>query len=569
MSMPRKVRVSCPKCKASLDATVWDSVNTDISSDLPQKIISGEFFEHTCSNCGFVFQIEYPTLYHDMKHGAMIWIVHQDEKYESNVKDVRESVKLFPGYLTRIVHNVPELREKVCIIEAGRDDRVIEFIKLLFAGQLDEECPDFCIDRVFYRSAGQQEYVEFYDSEGNSKHCVLDEDTYQEFAYLLKPILTEEPIPRFAVVDYRWAANLMDKFDLHLENEAAKEGLTVEQLIAQREATQKNEVLKQEMQDAEVNHAAQHQNITPRFCRECGERLMENSKFCHKCGTAVLMPQVRSTEPKRPMPTPTSNAPSNPTSTPPKCDTKPMRKKLRCILPIIIALAIVGGIIWGTQSYWKAAFLYDIKINGSHEITLHIGNSHEVSYSAEIGDLSADDIEWKSSDTSVATVSGSGVIRAKGEGQATITVSINGVEKDSCTVKVTLRTIPVKNGEMIKRPRRTDYPEVTINAPSNANCFVYFKNISNSAYDFAFYVKAGSSATVNAPTGTYAFYYASGEEWYGPDLKFGRGTSFFKAPDLITLTEDDSSYDVLELTLYAVPNGNMDTDPIDASEFPM
>lgn len=540
MSMPRKVSVSCPRCKASLDATVWDSVNTDISSDLPQKIISGEFFEHTCSNCGFVFQIEYPTLYHDMKHGVMIWIVHQDEKYESNVKNVRESVKLFPGYLTRIVHNVPELREKVCIIEAGRDDRVIEFIKLLFAGQLDEECPDFCIDRVFYRLAGQQEYVEFYDSEGNSKHCVLDEDTYQKFANLLKPTLAEEPIPRFAVVDYRWAANLMDKFDLHLENEAA-----------------------------EVNHAAQHQNITPRFCRECGERLVENSKFCHKCGTAVLMPQARSAEPKRPMLAPQSNAPSNPTSTPPKCDTKPMRKKTRYILPIIIALAIVGGIIWGTQSYWKAAFLYDIKINGSHEITLHIGNSHEVSYSAEIGDLSADDIEWKSSDTSVATVSGNGVIRAKGEGQATITASINGVEKDSCTVKVTLRTIPVKNGEMIKRPRRTDYPEVTINAPSNANCFVYFKNISNSAYDFAFYVKAGSSATVNAPTGTYAFYYASGEEWYGPDLKFGRGTSFFKAPDLITLTEDDSSYDVLELTLYAVPNGNMDTDPIDASEFPM
>ena len=179
MSMPRKVSVSCPRCKASLDATVWDSVNTDISSDLPQKIISGEFFEHTCSNCGFAFQIEYPTLYHDMKHGAMIWIVHQDEKYEFNVKDARESVKLFPGYLTRIVHNVPELREKVSIIEADRDDRVIEFIKLLFAGQLDEEYPDFCIDRIFYRLVGQQEYVEFYDSEGNSKHSVLDEDTYQ------------------------------------------------------------------------------------------------------------------------------------------------------------------------------------------------------------------------------------------------------------------------------------------------------------------------------------------------------------------------------------------------------
>lgn len=36
----------------------------------------------------------------------------------------------------------------------------------------------------------------------------------------------------------------------------------------------------------------------------------------------------------------------------------------------------------------------------------------------------------------------------------------------------------------------------------------------------------------------------TGEEWYGSDLKFDRRVSFFEAPDLITLTEDDSGYDV-------------------------
>lgn len=110
---------------------------------------------------------------------------------------------------------------------------------------------------------------------------------------------------------------------------------------------------------------------------------------------------------------------------------------------------------------------------------------------------------------------------------------------------------------------------MTINAPPDKNCFVYFKNVSNNVYNFVFYVKAVFSATVNAPTDTYIFYYATGEKWYGLDSKFGPGTGFFKAPDLITLSEDDSSYDVLELTLYDVPDGNMVTDSIDASEFPM
>lgn len=553
MSMPRKVRVSCPGCKTSLDVTVWDSVNTDLSSELPQKIISGEFFEHICSNCGAVFRVEYPTLYHDMKHGAMIWIVHQDEKYESNVRSVRESADQFPGYLTRIVHNVPELQEKVCIIEAGRDDRIIEFIKLLFAGQLAEECPDFCVYRVFYRLADQREFIEFYDPEGNCRHCALEEDTYQSVAHLLNPTLAKEPVPPYAVVDRRWAVDLMEKLDLHLKNEAAEE----------------EAALKRKMQAAEEDMTAQHEITAPRFCRECGERLMENSKFCHKCGTAVIMPQERPAAPKQALPASKPDVSSNAASTSPKRGTKPRRKTTRYLLPIVIVLAIAGGSLWGTQSYWKAAYLYDIKFKGSQEITLYAGTSYEISYSAEIGGLSADDIEWNSSDISVASVSGSGVIRAEGEGRATITASINGNVKDSCTVKVTLRPIPVKNGEMIKRPRRTDYPEVTVNAPSDESCFVYFKNVSDSAYDFAFYVKAGSSATVNAPTGTYTFYYAAGEEWYGPDLKFGPETSFFKDPDLITLSEDDSSYDILELTLYAVPNGNMEPDPIDASEFPM
>lgn len=98
---------------------------------------------------------------------------------------------------------------------------------------------------------------------------------------------------------------------------------------------------------------------------------------------------------------------------------------------------------------------------------------------------------------------------------------------------------------------------------------MYFKNVSSSSYDFTFYAKVVSSATVNVPAGTYISYYAAGEEQYRPGLKFDLGTGFFKVPDLITLSEDDSSYGVLELTLYGVPDGNMVTDPIDASEFPM
>ena len=48
MSIPRKTKGTCPKCKTPFDMTVWDSVNTDLSPDIPQKIISGELLKTPC-----------------------------------------------------------------------------------------------------------------------------------------------------------------------------------------------------------------------------------------------------------------------------------------------------------------------------------------------------------------------------------------------------------------------------------------------------------------------------------------------------------------------------------------
>ena len=41
MSMPNKATVNCPDCNAAFTTTVWSSVNTDLSEDLAEKIISG------------------------------------------------------------------------------------------------------------------------------------------------------------------------------------------------------------------------------------------------------------------------------------------------------------------------------------------------------------------------------------------------------------------------------------------------------------------------------------------------------------------------------------------------
>jgi ribosomal protein L40E len=566
MSVPQKVIVACPRCNTSLNVTVWDSVNTDLSADLPQKVISGEFFDHICPACGFVCHIEYPTLYHDMKHGAMIWIVHKDASYNKRIQEIRNSI-IIPGDLTRIVHSTAELREKVSILESGRDDCVIEIQKYLQILHYNQINPELGVVEASYSYDRGMEMITFHCADGHQFRPPYTTYGYDLLSQNLRPVLSTLSLPHYAIIDQDWAKQIFCTHFSALTEEAEDQGLTVIQLIAMRALERENEELKRKRTEEVIRKESQKSSgdmpdSSVKFCRKCGEKLSGDSLSCHKCGTKVLVPS----EADKPSTSKTQTAPAS--KTVPQ-DKKPHKKCPKWIAPLLAAVVIATALLLLNLDYLKATFVYDVIITEKHEISMVVGGTHSVSYSVDPQDLSKSEIEWESSDSSIARISGKGVIAAKGEGTATITASINGVTKDSCTVKVSLKPVSVRNGQMIVSPKYTGYPEVTINAPTDADCFVYFENINNSANDFAFYVTAGSSATVNAPAGTYNFFYATGDTWYGKELKFGKDTNFYKSPDQMILTEDSTGYDILELTLYVVPNGNMDTDPIGENEFPI
>lgn len=280
-----------------------------------------------------------------------------------------------------------------------------------------------------------------------------------------------------------------------------------------------------------------------KFCRRCGEKLLGDSLFCHKCGTKIVVAQ-------------------------PAAATSGQKQRPRWVNVLLLVL-VIAAVIFFTRDRLKLLIFCDVHIMGDQEISMVAGDAYVLSYQADLKGISESEIEWASLDPSVAEVSDEGIITATGEGRTSVIVLLSGEIKDSCDVIVSLKPMAVENGQMILAPRDTGYPEITIHTSDENACFAYFKNTSDPANDFAFYVAAGSSATVNAPAGTYMLYYATGETWYGEKLKFGMDSAFYKSPDPIILTEDSEGYDILELTLYAVPDGNMEREFIDESEFPI
>ncbi len=100
----------------------------------------------------------------------------------------------------------------------------------------------------------------------------------------------------------------------------------------------------------------------------------------------------------------------------------------------------------------------------------------------------------------------------------------------------------------------------------------YLVKLKNASSNFILiFVRANSDLTVDVPLGQYALTYAVGTPWYGFYQKhrdyFGPRTAHFKTDRSLSFWDDGETIHWSGVTLYAVPNGNMETYAIPASEF--
>lgn len=87
-----------------------------------------------------------------------------------------------------------------------------------------------------------------------------------------------------------------------------------------------------------------------------------------------------------------------------------------------------------------------------------------------------------------------------------------------------------------------------------------------------FYVRAGEVGQVGMPDGDFIAHYATGQYWYGAETMFGEGTLLTKSDAVFTfgtsITEGNVVYcNKISITLYVVPDGNLEVESIDKEEF--
>ena len=268
MSIQNRVTVTCPKCGKPFQVIIFASINANHADNVADQIMDGSFFHGKCPACGFVANLAYDVFYHDEKHSTMIWLIHKDGDYEKKVAEIC-AVEPPPQITTRLVRSVNELREKVACLEANRDDRIIELVKLftLRGAEIPENIEQQVVAfYAFYREQNA-EVIELYTEKGRLPRSYTVVDNYKKLEKAFGDTLLREITEVYAVVDINWAMSFLTSH-MDLLNEKTSIDEEENSIDEASSCTGNGEVL---------------------FCRKCGTKLLENAMFCHRCGADVLL----------------------------------------------------------------------------------------------------------------------------------------------------------------------------------------------------------------------------------------------------------------------------------------
>lgn len=136
-----------------------------------------------------------------------------------------------------------------------------------------------------------------------------------------------------------------------------------------------------------------------------------------------------------------------------------MKIIIRRLVSLVIIVAIIG--LTTSQALQRSGDVITAIDFAYNNITKTVGSSFQISYSLSPSSANSNAIVWKSSNESVATVSGTGIVICKGVGSATITaISTQSVVSASCVVNVVNATnTPIKP----TAPKKISVDQVLIN----------------------------------------------------------------------------------------------------------
>jgi hypothetical protein len=138
MSAQKTYTIRCPQCGHTQNVELYDSIQVAQQPELKTALFENRLNRVTCGGCDASFRLDKPLLYHDADRNILIhWMpdtaVSRDEildEFDRSMEELRDALPedMEPPRV-RLVFDRVELVELIFIVEAGMDERVVEYIK--------------------------------------------------------------------------------------------------------------------------------------------------------------------------------------------------------------------------------------------------------------------------------------------------------------------------------------------------------------------------------------------------------------------------------------------------------
>ena len=224
MSQFRTENMVCPACNKKAVIKLYERVDsTDAAAR--NSLLKGSIFRYKCSKCGYMTNIGYNLLYrNDEKHFMIYMAADRDvngmkdamDNIEKRANEMAPSKDFRYNVQRRIVLDSNELREKVIILEADLDDRVLEIMKHFYSSAvLENNQAEQIIECLFVIEDGEWAF-EFIVDNGNHFEIPIKKELYETFKTEYSSYFSEH---NEYFVNSDWAMNIYQKHEDDLAGE--------------------------------------------------------------------------------------------------------------------------------------------------------------------------------------------------------------------------------------------------------------------------------------------------------------------------------------------------------------
>ncbi len=120
MSVHRPVEVTCPRCEATGNYTMWESINRDLDPAAASELAHGRLLLHRCAGCGAETPVVYPLLLNAMLEREMVQLADEDGP-APDLGPAAAVLRALGDWVLWMVSSPDALMECARLFEAGLD----------------------------------------------------------------------------------------------------------------------------------------------------------------------------------------------------------------------------------------------------------------------------------------------------------------------------------------------------------------------------------------------------------------------------------------------------------------